>query len=208
LKFQHWEVRIGLQIFLVFDPISQFAFERPRRAMNDSSGGEELGSLAQSARGNQLKSARGILLCVGILTVIANVAMGFMSKNIIDKEIDAEIAQVYAQGMEVEPAAVEEVRESAMRAMWVAVALWCLTGVVFIVLGIIVYRFPIPVTITGLVLYVGCIAVSLILDPSTVGKGWIIKALITAGLFKAVQAAIAYEKENNASSLEPPPTAV
>lgn len=173
--------------------------------MNDSSGGGELGSLAQSARGHQLKSARGILLGVGILTVIVNVVMGFASKSMIDKEINAELAQVHAQGMEVDPAAVEEVRESSMRAMGVAVALWSLTGVVFIVLGTIVYRFPIPVTIAGLVLYIGCIAVSLILDPSTVGKGWIIKALIVAGLFKAVQAAIAYEKENKAASFDSTP---
>ena len=170
--------------------------------MNDTSGKEELGSLAQSARGHQLKSARGILLGVGILTVIVNVAMGFASKGMIDKEINEQIVQVQAQGMEVDPAAVEEVRNSSIRAMWVSVGLWSLTGIVFIVLGTIVYRFPIPATIAGLVLYIGCIAVSMLIDPSTVGKGWIVKALIVAGLFKAVQAAIAYEKENQTASLD------
>jgi hypothetical protein len=78
-----------------------------------------------------------------------------------------------------------------------------LIGIVFIVCGALVYTYPVPATITSLVLYVGAAAVYAVIDPSTLARGWIIKLLIVIGLFKAVQAALAYESERKQSAEQP-----
>ncbi len=78
----------------------------------------------------------------------------------------------------------------------VAVAL----GVVFIILGVIVNRFPVPATIISLILYVGSALGFAALDPSTLARGAIIKIIIVVALIKAIQAALAYEKERQRSA--------
>lgn len=176
--------------------------------MSDSTASGELGSLAQAARGTHLKSARGILIAVGILTLVVNIGLGIFAKNLVDSEIKTELQGAAAQGMEIDQAALEEFRSSAIRSVWVAAGLWSLTGVVFIGLGIIVYKYPIPATVAGLVLYIGCFAVGAILDPSSIAKGIIIKIIIVAGLFKAMKAAIESEKEQGVSTLDALPASV
>jgi hypothetical protein len=74
-----------------------------------------------------------------------------------------------------------------------------LIGVVFIVCAIVVYKYPVASTVTSLVLYLGAAAVYGVLDPTTLARGWWIKILIVVGLFKAVQAALAYESERKAA---------
>ena len=98
----------------------------------------QLGSLAQAARQKQLKSARGILLAIGILSVIANIGFGLFAQNLVDREFDRELANIRSQGMEVDELQVEELRAAAVRATQISAVLWTAIGVVFIVLGIIV----------------------------------------------------------------------
>jgi hypothetical protein len=168
----------------------------------------QLGSLAQAARQKQLKSARGILLAIGILSVIVNIGFGLFAQNLVDREFDRELADIRSQGMEVDELQVEELRAAAVRATQISAVLWTAIGIVFIVLGFFVYRHPVPITITGLVLYIGSLAVTAAMAPETLIQGWIIKAFFIIGLFKAVQAAVASEKENPALTplTEPSPT--
>ena len=72
-------------------------------------------------------------------------------------------------------------------------------GVIFIVMGLLVKQYPVPLTIAGLALYVGSALVFAALDPMTLLQGIIIKIFIVIGLVKAVQAALAYERERKAS---------
>ena len=71
-------------------------------------------------------------------------------------------------------------------------------GVLYIVMGMFVKQYPVPLTIAALVLYIGSAAVFAILDPATLASGIIVKILIIVGLAKAVQAALAYERERKA----------
>ncbi len=59
---------------------------------------ESLGSLAQSARGKQLKTAKGILFGIGILTVGANIVFGLMANS----QVDEEVKKLQAQNMVVD----------------------------------------------------------------------------------------------------------
>ena len=140
-----------------------------------------LGSLAQSARQTSLRQARIILIIVGILTLGVNL---FMLSN-----IDNEIAQVKREN----PGAI--IDESLIRTVRLIYGATAALGGIFILLGIFVYAAPVACTVTGLVLYLGGIAVFAALEPQSLVRGLIIKILIIVGLVKSVQAAAAYQRE-------------
>jgi hypothetical protein len=68
-------------------------------------------------------------------------------------------------------------------------------GVVFIVLGILVRKYPVPITITALVLYVGAGAIFGLIDPKSLAAGVVVKVIIILALVKSIQSALAYERE-------------
>jgi len=148
---------------------------------------QELGSLAQSARGNQLKSARWIMIFVGVLTIAIN---GYVFAT-NDATLDQEVAQLKAEGFEIDEAELANISFINK----VTSGSFAATGVLFILLGLLVYQFPVPCTVTGLVLYVGAIGVGLLLNPLSVFQGIIVKILIIVGLVKSVQSAFAYTNE-------------
>jgi hypothetical protein len=145
-----------------------------------------LGSLAQSARGKELKSARGILIVIGILTIAVNVYMFFNAEN----EVQAELAKAGA-GAAVQPGLKETVL-ALVRLIYGGTAL---LGMAFVVCGLLVTKFPVPATLIALVLYLGGAAVFALLNPAALASGLIIKIIIIVALVKAVQAAFAYQKE-------------
>jgi hypothetical protein len=163
----------------------------------DQPGG--LGSLAQSARTKQLKTARGILYFVGILTLVVNVGLAVFAEPFVNSQIDREVESVRRQGMQIDQSKLEELRDQAIRSTQLGGVIGAVIGVVFIACAVMVYQFPVATTVTSLVLYLGAAAGYAVFDPTTLARGWIVKILIVVGLFKAVQAAIAYENERKAS---------
>ena len=148
---------------------------------------QELGSLAQSARGNQLKSARWIMIFVGVLTIAIN---GFAFAT-TDGTLDREVAELQAQGYEIDDAELANLIFSNK----LITGGFAATGVLFILLGILVYQFPVPCTVTGLVLYIGAIGLGALLNPLSLAQGIIVKVLIIMGLVKSVKSAFAYTNE-------------
>jgi hypothetical protein len=98
----------------------------------------ELGNLAQAARTKQLKTARGILFFVGVITVLANAALIFFARNLVNSEIEKEVANLRGQGMEIDQNAIDEFREQAVRSVQVANGIGVLLGLVFIACGVYV----------------------------------------------------------------------
>jgi hypothetical protein len=76
-------------------------------------------------------------------------------------------------------------------------------GVIFIVLGVLVYKFPVPCTVAGLILYIVSTLGFAALDPTTLVRGIILKIIIVVGLFKSVQSALAYQAEMKAQKNDP-----
>jgi hypothetical protein len=157
-----------------------------------------LGRLAQSARGGQLKNARGILLFVGIMSVLVNVFFYVSAESNVQAALDKEIQKLPA-GMVADQAKVRKIKEEAVRATHLINGGGLMLGLVFIACAVLVRRHPVPATITGLVLYLGGNAVFGLLDPASLAAGLLVKVLIVIGLFKAVQAAIAYQRDLVAS---------
>lgn len=154
-----------------------------------------LGNLAQAARGNQLSVARYTMIIIGLLTAVAN---GFFFVN-AKQSVDEEIAKLKQQGMQIDMSQVDNVVKLQQLINGGA----ALLGVVFITLGALVYKFPVPCTVAGLVLYILSTLAFAALEPTTLVRGIVIKIIIVFGLFKSVKSAMAYQAEMKAQSNNP-----
>ncbi len=136
-----------------------------------------------------------ILIGVGILTVLVNLAFFAMIESQVDEEIKQQVNKLHKQGQQEDPASVAEFRSKVIKIAQLfqggAIAL----GVVFIILGIMVKKYPVSCTIIGMVLYIGSIAIFGYLDPETLAKGLLIKIIVVVVLAKSIQAAVAYQRE-------------
>ena len=148
-----------------------------------------LSSLAQSARMKQLKSARMILIFVGVVTVALN---GFLYVQ-AEEMVNNEIRNLQMQGITIE-GDVNQIRDQAVKMTRLIHGGTVGLGVVFILLGVAVRSFPVPATVLGLVLYLGGIAVFAAINPASLLQGIIIKIFFIVCLFKAVHSAIGYQR--------------
>lgn len=165
----------------------------------------ELGSLTQSARKNELKSARGILFFVGIMTLLVNGFMFANAENEIKTVFDAEVQKIQQQGMMVDQNILTQEKAKGLQLVRLIYGGGAALGAVFCLLGAMIYKKPVPIVILALILYLGGNAMFGMLNPASLLQGIIIKVFIVVGLVKSVQAAIAYEKERQAQP-EPEPT--
>src|SRR5262245_32210373 len=138
-------------------------------SLGSSSGG--LGSLAQSSRSKQLKQARGVLIAIGVLTIGVNAFFAFSMRSQVKTALEAEVQKAQGQGMVVDRGKLQQVEESAVRFGYMLAAVFIALGVVFVVFGLIVQKYPVPITVTSLVLYVGAVAVTGWLDSTTLLQG-------------------------------------
>jgi hypothetical protein len=163
-----------------------------------------LGSLAQKARGKNLKQARGILFVVGVLLILFNAADIFLSRSLIHEETQKQLQQQGGIGQARVNQA--QLQQQDNIAFWLVCAIdgaFVLTGILFIVFGIIIYRFPVLVTILSLVLFVLtwliAILLALAINPiaaaSVAASGIVLRIIVIVVLAKSIQSAFAYEKE-------------
>jgi predicted RND superfamily exporter protein len=170
---------------------------------DDTSSG--LGSLAQAARGKQLRQARNILITIGVLTVLFNAFLLMTVRSRVRADLDRGVQKVRAQGMQVDQSAVQQIEESLTRLNYLITGVLIFLGILFVVFGFIVQLYPVPVTILSLTLYIGAAVIFGILDPATLLQGIIFKIIIVVALAKAIQSAITYQQEQ-ARAANPEPT--
>ena len=160
---------------------------------------DDLGSLAQASRSKALGQTRAILIGIGILTVLVNGFQFAMAEGLVKSEIEKEVQKLLQQGMVADPAQVKELEDASVRTVRLLRGGLVALGALFIVFGVVVKRFPVPITVVSLVLYVGTAAVFAVLDPSSVAKGLVMKVIVVVLLAKSIQTAIAYQREQQAA---------
>ena len=116
----------------------------------------------------------------------------------VREAIAEEVRVAESQGMVIDHETVAEIETTQIQTARLASGAVLVLGAVFIFLGAMVYKIPVAATVTGLVLYVGLQAISAMLSPETIGRGLLIKIVVVVCLAKAVQAAVAYQKESAA----------
>ena len=161
--------------------------------------GSSVGSLAQSAREKQLNKAKAILIFIGVLTIAVNGVQLTLAETQVKEAFAQEVAAAQRQGMIVDAEQVAELEADALSVAQMIIGGAVFVGIVFVVLGVLVKSYPVVTTVTGLVLYVGAAAVFGLIDPSTLARGAILKVVIIAFLVKAIQAAVAYQRENGST---------
>jgi hypothetical protein len=168
-------------------PAEPGAYETPE-------GLPKLGSLAQSARSGQLKQAKALLIGVGVLMAVLNLGMMFTVPEQVRQVVDAQLASRGGRAA-ADPVQLKQVETGILIIAYFLQAIPAALGVLFIIFGLFVNRFPVPITITSLILFLLFIALSAILEPLTLIQGLVIKIIFIAGIIKAIQAALAYERE-------------
>lgn len=172
------------------NPFSQSAIDHSQASEypNKPAGSLATGSLAQQARGKQLNSARWILIVIGILSSAVNIYFVLNAESIIDDAIrkEGEDPRQVDQKFIDQAVTMTKVINGAGAAI----------GLTFIIMGIIIYSFPVPITILSLVLYCGSIAIFGMIDPMTLARGFIIKIFVIVALSKSIGTAFEYQKAN------------
>ena len=161
---------------------------------------EGLGSLAQSARKSHLGSARMTLFAIGILTIVANLLVMAAAQTLVEKQFADEVQQLQQQGQELDMQIVEDLKQTQIRSAQLVAAGFAGVGVIFLFLGALIYKYPVPCTVLALVLYIAGQAISGLFDPSMLAKGLVVKIIFIVALVKAMQAALAYRREQAASA--------
>lgn len=173
------------------------ADQPPAPKAKAATGASGLGSLAQKARQKNLKSARGILIAIGVITVLVNFLLMALVQGQVDKEIEQEIAKM-GPGAQVDRAKLQELRDASVRTGILVNGGFTVMGFIFIGLGIAVSRFPVPATVLGLVLYLGGAALTALFNPAMLVQGIIVKIIIVVFLVNAIKSAVAYQREQTA----------
>lgn len=163
-----------------------------RRGRDEES--SSMGSLAQSARLKELNSARWALIIVGVLVIGVNIFEMVNLRSLVREAFQKEIRNL-GPGAIVDQAQLRRLEDSAVRIGTIIGAGAIVLGVVFLILGLLVRRFPVPITITGLVLFLIYQGALIVLDINNLYRGIILKVIVLVVLVKAIQAAFAYQKD-------------
>jgi hypothetical protein len=142
--------------------------DRRRPARRTSRERPRLGSLAQSARSKKLNEVRTLLIIIGVLNFIVAILVATLLRDQLPSDVYA-VALGTSLGF----------------------------GALYVLFGLIVHQFPVPITIISLVLYVGVQVISGVMDPESIPRGLILKVIIIVALAKSIQTAVAYENERS-----------
>ena len=166
-----------------------------------------LGSLTQAARSKQLNFGPIDSFCHWNLDDFGLRRFIFLTKSQVETMVSEQIGKL-PPGAVADPVKVQELEHRLLVINYVIRGIGLLLGGVFVILGLIVKQFPVPITIIGLVLYIGsfilfAVIYGLLGDAGSFTEslttGIPVKIIIIISLAKAIQAALAYERERNAA---------
>jgi ascorbate-specific PTS system EIIC-type component UlaA len=142
----------------------------------------------QALRTRELKSARIILIVVGVIQLLFGAYSLFNLRAEFDKAVAAEV-KTQGPGYVVDPELADAAFEEQKGTLYAANSVPLALGLVFIILSLFVYRHPVGVTLTGLILFILAHLGDAIVDPSSLLKGIILKVVFISILWKAYQSA-------------------
>ena len=162
---------------------------------------QPLGNLAQSARKRSFKWTRIFFLAIGLLNLAQSATKIGNIREEIHKELMAEVDKL-GPGFRVDQGKLQSLEESLVPAATIVLYGMASVGATFIVLALLMGRYPLPTALLGLVLYIA-ISAFYFYQIFSAGKeaAWVtvaIRLVIVVGLIKAVQSAFAYQREKRA----------
>lgn len=153
--------------------------------------GGGLGSLAQAARDKSIRSVRTCLIVVGVLQMILTGIEFFTLEMQIDGAIAAELKASNMTKSDLDPAEFKKYRDAAIRNGQLIVAGLAVVAVAFFAFAGLTARYPLPMSVSGLVLYVVLQLMLAVLNPATLVSGWLVKIIVILVLVRGISAASA-----------------
>jgi hypothetical protein len=150
----------------------------------------------QSIWTKELKSARTILIFVGVIQLIFGAFELTRIRSEFDKGIEAEVKE-RGPGFVVDRVKADELFEENKALIYGLGSFPLVLGVFFLVMAAIVFRFPVGVTLSSLIVYVVALVATAVVDPSQIAMGIPLKIIVIAVLAKA------WKSARNARSLLP-----
>jgi hypothetical protein len=174
--------------------------ETPRTPQPEPPGDEprelpKLGKLAHSARDKNLKQTRTTLLIVGVLMIIVQAIFFVIEVGQVRAEIQK---QDQAAGGQIGQRDLKQQELIAYGVLALFHGTTIMVGCLFIVLAFFVQRYPVPISIVALALFVAVQALAAVLDPANLARGWILKIIVVVALVKSLQAGMAAQREKQA----------
>jgi hypothetical protein len=142
----------------------------------------------------ELKSARTILIVVGIIQLLLGVPSLTTVREDFDKGIEAEVKKE-GPGYVVDQAKVDQLFEDNKALFYALGSIPTALGVFFLGMAALVFKFPVVVTLTSLIVFVLAHVASGILEPAEITHGIPLKIVFVVILSKA------YKSARNAKAL-------
>jgi hypothetical protein len=135
----------------------------------------------------ELKSARVILIIVGIIQLLLGTLSLVNFKSQLEEQKKAEIAKMpgYVFDQQSFDAGFEEQKVLLYGLGSIPVVI----GIYFFTMAALIFKFPVGVTLSSLIVFVASHAVTVYFDPTSIAKGIILKIVFLAILWKAFQSA-------------------
>lgn len=154
---------------------------------------KKLGSLATQQHQQHIKSARGIIMFVAIVTLIFAAYQWYTLSDIIQK-FETDLAKLRNDPtMIVDENVVKQNRDifatAKMQVFGIAI-----TGFIFFGIFFWVPHNPFAACLTALIIYVASHLVDAVLDPTSLQRGIIIKILFVIALTQGVKSGLAYKR--------------
>ena len=158
----------------------------------------------------KIRSGRGWILAVSILTLVGGIIFYFIAKANAEKDIRTVEQQIAGATPEQRAAFDEKMKETTGMTWDEAVRhdRGMVTGllVMNVVLAVVYFGLylwarsqPFPAALIALLIYLSVLVLNAIIDPKLLAQGWLIKIFVIAGLGSAVSAAYKHRKMQEAA---------
>jgi uncharacterized membrane protein YqjE len=136
----------------------------------------------------ELKSARTVLIVVGVIQLLFGIWHVSQSKRMFDEAVAAEV-KAQGPGFEVDRELANQAWEEQKVLMYSLQSIPIAFAVFLFVMAALVFKFPIGVTLGSLITYIVMMIVDGYFDPSQIYKGIILKIILITVLWKAYKSA-------------------
>lgn len=147
-----------------------------------------------------VKSATGAMKVLAVLFVIFGVVMFLVTKGhadpVLAKLQGMDPGSIFPTPIEGRTYTVGELQKQLAWEPWGVLIVNLIIAAVMVALSLWARRSPLPAVIVATATYVVVVVANAIVDPATIGQGWIVKIIIITFLIKGIKAALALRTAN------------
>lgn len=147
-----------------------------------------------------VKAATGAMKVLAVLFVIFGVVMFLVTKGqadpVLEKLQGMDPGSVFPTPIEGRTYTVGELRKQLAWEPWGVLIVNLIIAAVMAALALWARRSPLPAVIVATATYVVVVVANAMVDPATIGQGWIVKIIIITFLIKGIKAALALRTAN------------